>query len=116
MERQEIRDDAYRVWFDPRTTTVFFEGSLRLSTADYKPIAELLQQSVAGDPSYLTLNLSELTFLNSSGINTLYKFVISLRKRGSIKLTVLGSSSIGWQSKSLSNIKRFLPGATLTLQ
>jgi hypothetical protein len=61
------------------------------------------------------LHLRELAFLNSSGINTLYKFAIALRKRGGVKLTVLASSEISWQGKSLPNVKKFLPTAELAI-
>jgi hypothetical protein len=111
----EVRDAGYRVWFDPKTATVFFEGSLRLNTHEYEPIWGLLQESLAQSPERLTLHLRELAFLNSSGINTLYKFAIALRKQGGVKLTVLASSAISWQGKSLPNVKKFLPTAELAI-
>ncbi len=111
----EVRDSTYRVWFDESSSTVFFEGSLRLGTADYRPISELLDAVLAKNLPVLTLHMLELNFLNSSGINTLYKFAISLRKRGSTLVTVRGTTVIAWQTKSLANLKKFLPTITIEM-
>ena len=109
MEVMEVRDSNYRVWYDEKSHTVFFEGTLRLTTAEYEPISRLLTEALETQPPTLTLHMLELTFLNSSGINMLYKFAISLRKSGIEQISVTGSASIPWQSKSLSNLKKFLP-------
>jgi len=109
MEVMEVRDSNYRVWYDEKAHTVFFEGSLRLTTAEYEPISKLLTEVIQTHPPALTLHMLELTFLNSSGINMLYKFAISLRKSGLEQVSVTGSASSPWQSKSLSNLKKFLP-------
>ncbi len=116
MELSEINGPKHRLWFDSKRATIHIEGSLRLSSDQYKPIADFLNQAIetcAG--ASLTLNLCDLEFLNSSGINTLYKFAIALRKRGDTALEVRGSNAISWQTKSLSNLKRFFPAATLTI-
>ena len=112
----EVRDSAYRVWFDPSCSTVYFEGSLRLGTADYQPITRLLHDVLDQDPEYLTLHMLELSFLNSSGINTLYKFAIALRKQGRTQVTVRGTTAIPWQTKSLANLKKFLPTIEIEME
>ncbi|MEL6182692.1 MAG: hypothetical protein AAFS10_27285 [Myxococcota bacterium] len=110
----EFSDTGYRVWYEPDTTTVFFEGSLRLNTNAYAPLTQLLGNVLATNPQRLTLHLRGLEFLNSSGINTLYKFALLLRKRREpLPLKLLSSRAIAWQAKSLPNIKRFLPSATI---
>ena len=109
----EIKDAGYRVWYDAPQQTVWFEGTLRLSTGEFAPISELLAAVAANDPGRLTLDMRGLKFLNSSGINTLYKFAISLRKRGDIQLVVRSANDIGWQAKSLPNLKRFLPAVQI---
>lgn len=105
----EIKDAGYRVWFDAAQQTVWFEGTLRLSTGEFAPISALLASVAETGPERLTLDMRGLRFLNSSGINTLYKFAISLRKRGDIQLVVRSAADVGWQAKSLPNLKRFLP-------
>jgi len=109
----EVKDAGYRVWYDAATTTVFFEGSLRLNSADFKPISELLNAVIASGPARITLHMRSLRFLNSSGINTLYKFAIGLRKKGAVPVTVKAAADIGWQTKSLPNLKKFLPTTTI---
>ncbi len=105
----EIKDAGYRVWYDAAQQTVWFEGTLRLSTGEFAPISGLLTTVIEAAPAALTLDMRGLRFLNSSGINMLYKFAISLRKRGDIQLVVRAAKDIGWQTKSLPNLKRFLP-------
>jgi hypothetical protein len=82
--------------------------------AEYTPILELLGQASADSSRPLTLDLRHLEFLNSSGIAMLSKFVIGVRN-GEIKLTVLGSSTIPWQGKSLTNLKRLMPELVLEI-
>ena len=115
MSDANIKGPGYRVWFDAAAATVHFEGSLRLGTAEYEPIAALLSALLVPRPQALTLCMTELVFLNSSGINTLYKFVISIRKLGDLAVHVEASSAITWQGKSLPNLRKFLPSITLTM-
>lgn len=111
----EIKGQGYRVWYDPSSKTVHFEGVLRLSTSEYKPIEELLDHVLAEGPPMLRLRMTELQFLNSSGINLLYKFAIAVRKKATTELHVHASSAIPWQGKSLPNLKKFLPTIVITL-
>lgn len=112
----EIRDAGYRVWYEPQTATIYFEGAFRLSTKEYDPISDLLQKVVDQGPARLTLHVKELEFLNSSGINALYKFVIAVRKKGDIHLSVRGTEAMSWQTKSLPNLRKFLPALDLQLK
>ncbi len=115
MTPSDIKGPGYRVWFDPNTITVYFEGVLRLGTAEYEPVEQLLHGVLATKPQTLRLHMNNLTFLNSSGINTLYKFVIAIRKLGNLAVIVSASSSIAWQSKSLPNLRKFLPSVSLVM-
>lgn len=106
--RMEIKGGNYRVWYDPDDITVHLEGILRLSGAqEYAPIEELLEKVLNTNPKTITLDVRALNFLNSSGINVLYKFAIATRKRGELQLVVRGSKTIPWQGKSLPNLKKF---------
>jgi len=115
MSDTEIKGPGYRVWFDAEAATVHLEGSLRLGTAEYEPIAALLNSVIERRLAAISLRMTDLVFLNSSGINTLYKFAIAIRKLGDIAVHVDASSTISWQSKSLPNLRKFLPGITITL-
>ena len=112
----EIKGGNYRVWYDPAEVTVYFEGILRLGgPMEYQPIEDLLDKVLVTDPKTITLDLRTLNFLNSSGINVLYKFAIAMRKKGELKLVVRGSKNIPWQGKSLPNLKKFNPNFEMIL-
>ena len=112
----EIKTEDYRICYDPSTATVSFVGSLRLSgPAEYAPIVELLGSLASVEPAKITLNLQQLEFLNSSGINMLSKFIIEVRKQARVQMAVQGSQRIAWQSKSLKNLQRLMPGLQLEL-
>ena len=106
--RMEIKGVNYRVWYDPANVVVSFEGILRLGgPQEYQPIEELLEKVLLTEPKSITLDLRALSFLNSSGINVLYKFAIAMRKKGELQLVVRGSKNVPWQGKSLPNLKKF---------
>jgi len=109
----EIKHDDYQVVYDPATATVLCAGSYRLSGAEYAAISNVLNEAADAGHPVLTLDVSELQFLNSSGINTLSKFVIRMRKQPDSQLIVKGSAEYPWQKKSLVNLQRLLPGLQL---
>ena len=112
----EIRTENYSIYYDKLTQTAIFNGSLRLSgMEEYDPIVKLLNEVADTQPSTITLNLRELDFLNSSGINVLSKFVIKVRQKGNIHMVVLGSNNVPWQGKSLKNLQRLMPSLDLLL-
>lgn len=117
MENQEIKTDSYRVWYDPATISLYFLGSLRLSgMEEYAPIGEILDQIIAEEPKTITLDLTALEFLNSSGISLLSKFVINVRKAQTSQIVIRGSNAIPWQGKSLKNLQRLMSTLVLQLQ
>ncbi|MEG4943374.1 slr1659 superfamily regulator [Microcoleus sp. F4-D5] len=107
----EINTEDYQICYDPATATVIFIGALRLSgPAEYAPIAQFLTDVAEVEPTKITLNLQQLEFLNSSGINMLSKFIIEVRKTARVQMAVQGSQSIAWHGKSLRNFQRLMPG------
>ncbi|UBF30411.1 hypothetical protein K9N68_35015 (plasmid) [Kovacikia minuta CCNUW1] len=111
----EITSEKYSVQYDETMQTVFCRGALRLAgMEDYAPIVQLLDQVLEDHPAILKLNLQELEFLNSSGINVLSKFVLKVRDKEDIKLIVNGSTTIPWQERSLKNLQRLMPSLELT--
>ncbi len=110
----EIKTSEYRVWVEG--ATVYFEGTMRLSSNDaYAPIQEIMAKVLATAPPAVTLDLTGLEFLNSSGINLFAKFTIEVRKLAHTGLAVRGSSRIPWQSKSLPNLKKLYPALDLAI-
>lgn len=110
----EIIKNDYQVTYDADTATVRCSGSFRLTGDEYAAITELLNAAADANPPALTLDLTNLQFLNSSGINSLSKFAIRLRKHNATQVTVKGNNGVPWQRKSLANLQRLLP--TLQLE
>jgi hypothetical protein len=110
----EIKTDDYSVFYVPEEATVFFQGCLRLDGIEqYQPVLTLLIEAVERSPM-LCLNFCELEFLNSSGISMLSMFVVRVRQQGEVNLTLKGSDTILWQTKSLKNLQRLMPALDLT--
>lgn len=113
----EIKTEEYNVYYDPANETLSCQGSLRLSgMEEYAPFVQLLNDIAEQQPPKIILNLKELEFLNSSGINVLSKFVIKIRQKGTIQMVVQGSTTIPWQGKSLKNLQRLMPSLKLVLE
>jgi hypothetical protein len=83
---------------------------------EYAPILQLLMQAAAARHETLTLDLRTLEFLNSSGINTLSKFILEVRKHNASQVVIKGSSQFAWQTKSLTNLQRLLPGLQMEIE
>jgi hypothetical protein len=110
----ELKDENYQVTYDASTAQIACKGSFMLSgSEEYAPILNLLNSAADEQTEKLILDLRELEFLNSSGINTLTKFVISLRSKADLQLSVCGLESVPWQVRLLKNLQRLLPSLTM---
>ena len=131
----EIAGSDYRISYDPLAHCVTFRGVLRLygthgyvslnefhrshsptapqkssnSKVGYSSIMKLLEDVIEQAPDSIMLDLRELQFLNSSGINVLSRFVIMIRNDDSIDLTILGNRKLSWQTNVLNNLKALMP-------
>ena len=113
----DIIHDDYQVRYDAATATVICQGSFRLrGTEEYAPILQVLTTAADAKPATLTLDLRTLKFLNSSGINTLSKFVLHARQYEATQVVIKGSHAFPWQEKSLKNFPRLLPGLQLEIE
>jgi hypothetical protein len=113
----DIVHDDYQVHYDAATATVICRGSFRLrGTEEYAPILQVLTAAADTKPATLTLDLRLLRFLNSSGINTLSKFVLHVRQYNATQIVIKGSHHFPWQEKSLKNFQRLLPGLQLEIE
>jgi len=113
----ELKEEKYQVQFHPQTGILNFSGSFMLAGVDgYKPILELCHRAAESAEGHLTLDLRNLKFLNSSGINMMAKFVVNLRNDSALKLTIHGTNSLVWQTKLVKNLQRLMPEMTATME
>ncbi len=106
----EIKTDTYSISQAHENNTIKLEGALRLSGMDeYAPIVALFNEVAASPTEQVILDLRNLEFLNSSGINILSKFVIKIRQKENVQVVVQGSQKVAWQGKSLKNLQRLMP-------
>ena len=111
-----IHHQDYQVSYEPELATITCSGSFRLRGDEYAPIADILNQAADAQPPLITLDVRELQFLNSSGINTLSKFVIRVRNHQASRMLVKGSGQFPWQKKSLPNLQRLMPDLQLEIE
>lgn len=103
-----LTGEGYVVLRDAAEGIIALKGVLRLNgMAEYAPIVDALNAAVAGGRP-LTINVSELEFLNSSGIAMMSRFVIESRNSNQ-SLRIIASERIPWQGKSLRNLQRLMP-------
>lgn len=106
----------YQLHYDPQQGHIILRGNLRLKGAQaYRELREKLEQAGSAHQD-LYLDLRGLTFLNSSGINMLAKFVIFIRERKDKMLTIYGNSKHPWQRCSLFNLQRLMPHLQLCIE
>ena len=109
----EIQHEDYTLQFIRENNTIICSGSFRLTGSEYVPIMDMLNSIADEKTDFLNINLTALKFLNSSGINTLCRFIMRLRKNEVTKVLVIGSNEFPWQKKSLANFKKLLPSLEL---
>ncbi len=112
----DIIHDDYQVHYDETHATITCQGSFRLRGGEeYQPILDLLISAADAKSETLTLDVRALQFLNSSGINTLSKFILQVRKNKASQVVIQGSRQYPWQAKSLTNFQRLLPGLKMEM-
>jgi len=108
----EIKEDKYQIYYDADTAIVTCQGSLMLNgPKEYEPILNLLKTAAEDQAENLTVDVRQLKFLNSSGINMMTKFVIYVCdiKQLSIQLSMAIVEKVAWQQKLAKNMKRLMP-------
>lgn len=109
----EIREREYQVSYDAGSARLAIAGTIRLLNKDYKDIRALFDQVLFLNPPRLEIDLRGLRMLNSSGVNTLSRFVIDLRGRATA-VRFIGSRGDAFQQKTLMMMHHLLPRATVT--
>ncbi len=109
-----IKNEYYTLNLDEKNGILLLSGRLRLASLDdYQPIIDNLKRLSILVNETITLNISQLAFLNSLGIVVLSRFVIDCRKRKDKDLVITYTDDIPWQKKSVNNLQRLLPSLKL---
>jgi len=116
----EIREPKYQVSYDEDQALVTLQGALLLNgVSAYEPILNLLKQAAGNHESrQITVDIRGLTFLNSSGINMMTKFIMYISDIKKLKLTViiLSRKQVTWQERLTINLKRLMPSIQAVLE
>ena len=109
----EIIAEKHCVKYDEKKRRIHFTGSLLLNGAkEYAPILNMLLHIASQcNNKKLTLDISKLKFLNSSGISMMAKFIVNIdgAKGGALNLVVIAQDSVYWQTKLAKNLCRLMP-------
>lgn len=105
----EIRGEGYQVTYDPEAAMVTFRGRLRLPGArEYEPIVQLLDEAATAQSEVVTLDVRDLEFLNSCGLDVFFTFVSRMHQESS-RLAIWLSAQMSWQKRLLSTMRRLAP-------
>jgi hypothetical protein len=89
------------------SSTVRLGGTLRLQGKEqYLEIMGLLESAIQAANGSLTIDMTDLNFLNSSGVSSLSIFIIQAREAGHKSIKIIGSGKHSWQAKSLKNFQK----------
>lgn len=103
----KLEDDLYTISYNKDDFTVYFNGSIRLwDPVDYEKIRRFLLDVYELEQPKLLLDLTQLEFLNSSGISMLCKFIFDVKQANKCPVGMIGSEAILWQKKSLTNLQK----------
>ena len=109
-EALEIKGENFNIFYEINSKVVNFTGRVRLrGLQEYTVVFDLFDKVLATDGDSITLDLQNLELLNSSGIDMLSKFIITSRKKKTINITIIGSSTKSWQARLLKNMGRLMP-------
>jgi len=109
----EINADKYSINYNANDGVVTCSGSLLLNgMQEYEPIFQLLKNAaLERREKDLTVDIRDLKFLNSSGINMMTKFIIYIGDVAilDLNLIIVGYKRVAWQEKLSKNLKRLMP-------
>ena len=104
--------EQYTVECPPGGDTVVLRGVMRLTTpAAYDPVFAPARALIEGGRAS-TVDLSGVSFMNSSGIRALASLVL-LAKERKTPLRVLTDEGIPWQKKTLASLRAISPALTI---
>ena len=101
--------EQYSVECPDGSDIAVLRGVLRLPSpaayeAVFAPVRTLIESGRAS-----TVDLSEVAFMNSSGIRALASLVLRAKER-STPLTMVANDGVSWQKKTLASLRAISPG------
>ena len=108
-----MENDDYTIRFNDEGTFVI-SGVLRLQSPNiydelFAPVKHLIEQS---QPT--TIDIQNVSFLNSSGITALARLIIVARTHNA-PFFIIAKADIPWQKKSIMSLKRLWPKLEISL-
>ena len=105
VSNMKIVEKNYSIEFISDLNKVIFVGNLRLQSIEkYNEIMELIIEKTKDSSIPFTLDLTNLNFINSSGIASLGILFIELRKFNK-KIKIIASKYVNWHVGSLKDFK-----------
>lgn len=106
---QDIKTDAYEI-LHITESEVSIKGKLRLpSPSAYNPQFLPIQDAITNVKRKYFIDISELEYLNSSGINAIAKLVLHARSKEK-ELILKVSRKIPWQDKTIVSLSKLYGG------
>jgi hypothetical protein len=109
IEPLEVKGEHFNIVYDNNSKTVNFTGKVRLrGLQEYTVVFDLFDKVLERNKN-LIIDLQNLELINSSGIDMLSKFIITARKKKTVQINIIGSSTKTWQTRLLKNLQRLMP-------
>jgi hypothetical protein len=109
IEPLEVKGEHFNIVYDNNSKTVNFTGKVRLrGLQEYTVVFDLFDKVLERNKN-LIIDLQNLELINSSGIDMLSKFIITSRKKKTVQINIIGSSTKTWQTRLLKNFQRLMP-------
>ena len=114
---EEIKDEKYSVTYDSATATVALQGILRVQGyLSYRPIEKLLNGVIAQGSPKITLDVHRLAFINSSGVDVIYRFAYKGHSQAHSQLIVRRlAQGAPWQERLERTIEVMAPDLQIEL-
>lgn len=110
IEPLEVKGEHFNIVYDNNSKAVNFTGRVRLrGLQEYTVVFDLFDKVLERNKNLITLDLQNLELINSSGIDMLSKFIITARKKKTVQINIIGSSTKTWQTRLLKNLQRLMP-------
>ncbi|NDC82291.1 hypothetical protein EB093_01315 [bacterium] len=93
---------------------IILRGVFRLESPNiYDELFSPIRDKLSSGES-ITLDIKDVTFLNSSGITALARLIITARTF-EVEMSIIGNHEVPWQKKSLVSLNRLWPQLCVSL-